>query len=86
MIPDILQYYLRCSSGQVNPFQQVTHSLAVSELWVQLEQTKDMHCICLVTGIVSYRGECTADGIKFYFTSEPSNVASVCRAIMTNKR
>lgn len=22
--PDILQYYLRCSSGQINPFQQVT--------------------------------------------------------------
>lgn len=22
--PDILQYYLRCNSGQVNPFQQVT--------------------------------------------------------------
>lgn len=23
VFPDILQYYLRCSSGQVNPFQQV---------------------------------------------------------------
>ena len=24
--PDILQYYLRCSVGQINPFQQVSHA------------------------------------------------------------
>lgn len=27
--PDILQYYLRCSSGQINPFQQVRQSCVV---------------------------------------------------------
>lgn len=29
ILPDILQYYLRCSSGQVNPFQQVFMSFRI---------------------------------------------------------